>query len=206
MCQQLFSFNIFSQNNDTINNIIKVYPLRFIGKEYNLAFERRLNDKYTLEFMGSIYRADYILTKFSSDFLIPNLEPARGFALRVQAKKFFKNNAPLGLYGGLLLLYKHTRFDNLFFDCIEAFTFANVDIDNNIVGFQNMFGYQTKILKYAIIDLYSGIGIRIRRRNIFYNYREEEHGIIRIYYDNKIEKNLIVYPAIHLGIDIGFGF
>ncbi len=223
---------IYTQNNsDSVfaKNVIKTYPLNYLtGGEINIGYETIIDYNSSFEIIGAYNFKDWIVVPhFSSaksetktnyfnfiSFLEeggqPSLVPSKGGSIRLNYRYYFgKKNRPipLGTFVNTQLMYKHTRFNELFYQC--DYHADSINAKKQAVTVKVLLGNQTKIFDKISFSYYFGLGIRyhhVLATSYYSNRYDDEKGELIESWDKKTQRVKTIMPTLHLGISFGYYF
>lgn len=223
---------ILAQNkNDSVfaKNVIKTYPLLYLtGGEVNIGYESIINYNTSFEIIAAYNFNDWLVVPhFSSaksatktnyfQFLSyleeggqPSMESSKGGSVRLNYRYYFGKNKrpiPLGKFINAQLMYKHTRFEDLYYTC--DYHSDSIAANKNAITLKVLMGYQTNIIEKISFSYYFGLGIRyhVVAATSYYStrYNDEKNEWIDSW-DKKTQLTKTLMPTLHLGISFGYFF
>ena len=153
--------------------IIKLYPLGpLFAADLQIGYERPLTEKLSGEFTIGYHWRNYFVSEQVSIDVIDRLnnacENGKGFSLEAGVNyhlPFSKEELPFGFYVGPQLIFKYTKYKELFVEFDPGCQFCSnktIDAKQIMIGLQFIAGYQTKLFNEFTLGTYSGLGIRYK--------------------------------------------
>ncbi|HBG69754.1 MAG: hypothetical protein A2W93_09820 [Bacteroidetes bacterium GWF2_43_63] len=208
--------NIFDINySDSVQShfAIKINPLQWLWDDIRIGFEYPLFRKVSLELKIGIKSSSLNLCEEKYKYSFYNDSTglnevlkynSTGFNIGLATNIYFNNS----LYLQLFLFYK--RYKYIFADeyqwysgpysYIPEYNNERADYNKSVIGFELLFGKVFCKNKF-LIDIYSGIGIRYKWRELMGNNYDWIYGVPDFHRSKKM-----VLPTAHLGVNIGWTF
>jgi len=192
-------------------NLIKTYPLSFVTSgQYNVSYERIINNKNSFECNIGIYRFDW-LNEINEEQIIPRKYDGLGYSLQIDYKRYFgkRKKIPNGWYYTPQILYKNIYFKNITREWCNGVD--SVNLNKHVIAFKFLIGYQMKLSNHVTLGCFSGIGIR-KHIYRFTQYWQIQDVCTKDGYTKIEDKNSQVYtntrkfPSLHLGLNVGYLF
>lgn len=128
------------------NNSLKVNAVGMFAGQYQLAYERALNDKFTVQLSGGIVNRSWKLNWGSGS----STQKDGGFVVIPEARYYFKESMQ-GLYAGAFARYKNGTTTMTDMDGQKTF-----EATRSAVGGGAVLGYQFLIADRLLFDLFAG--------------------------------------------------
>jgi len=203
-------------------NIIKIEPFLYVVGVINASYERKIGRAISLESRIDYIYKELLPSSLSCDeLLVPFLDanysimPVKGFSVSIGPKLFLKGHKAMsGIYIQPLLMYKNYISNKYVFSRCGGQDEIQKKI--SIVGFKFLMGRQIIKKNNITVDLYIGLGARIKYYTTITSYSISYVFLDEYYYDyDNFTEDFTVRTAydrvfqpftFHIGIKIGFAF